>query len=138
MQSVIPQIPSWAANAVHGMTHRNQTERPDGLIIADDNLTHFAMQGLKEAGISVPQEIEVVSHCNYPCLPQTSLPVHWIGMDTRELLSQCARMIIEQRAGREVAPGRIQLRSRAQTMSLETIGNSLKSAAEHFNVQRIR
>jgi hypothetical protein len=59
---------SWAELLMH------QRDRPDGLIILDDNLAGPALQGLAQAGVRLGQDLDVVTHCNFPStqrLPKT-------------------------------------------------------------------
>ena len=45
-QAVDPAIPKWADNAAHLTFHEGHRERPDGLIVTDDNLVEHASAGL--------------------------------------------------------------------------------------------
>jgi DNA-binding LacI/PurR family transcriptional regulator len=70
-------------------------DRPDALIIADDNLVEGAMEGVLAAGVR-PGELEIVAQCNLPRpprLPAGSPPVCWIGFDCRELIAGALRII---------------------------------------------
>lgn len=68
-------------------------ERPDGLFIADDNLTEPVLAGLAAAGARVPQELKILSHCNWrDGLPQ-ELPVRYLGYDIRDIMRQTVALI---------------------------------------------
>lgn len=99
---VHPTAPEAAQNIVHLMCIAPPEERPDALYISDDNLVPHATAGLLAGGMSVPQEIEVVAHANFP-YPTTSLvPAKRMGFDVRKVLQQCLDSIDNQRQGGEV------------------------------------
>jgi len=75
-------------------------DRPDALIIHDDNLVEHAVAGLLAAGVKVPQELEVVAQCNYPSLAPSTLPLKRLGFDCRTILEECLRVIDMQHRGR--------------------------------------
>jgi DNA-binding LacI/PurR family transcriptional regulator len=83
----------------HLMVRRAQSDAPDGLVIADDNLLEYATAGIVDAGVRVPADLEVVAHCNFPWPTPSSLPVRRLGYDVRELLQDCLMSIDEQRQG---------------------------------------
>lgn len=86
-----------AANAVHLLMHAGQAERPDALLIADDNLVEYASAGLLSAGISVPRELEVVAHCNFPWPAPSVLSFMRLGFDIVTVLERCMQAIAHQR-----------------------------------------
>lgn len=91
--------PSNAKRAVHLLMHNEQKTRPDGLIIADDNLVEHATAGLLAAGARVPEDVEVVAHCNFPWPVPSVVPVQRLGFDARQIMAACLRTIDAQRRG---------------------------------------
>lgn len=77
------------------------SNRPDGLIITDDNLAEYAIGGLFDAGIRIPEDIEVVEHCNFPCPPGTARTTR-LGLNVEKLVSKCVELLDNQRAGEQV------------------------------------
>jgi DNA-binding LacI/PurR family transcriptional regulator len=75
-------------------------DRPDGLFIVDDNLAEGASSGLVAAGVTVPNDLEVVAHCNFPWSAPSVLPIARIGFDTRQILETAVNIIDAQRQGR--------------------------------------
>lgn len=61
-------------------------DRPDGLLILDDNLVLPITAGLLDAGVRPPADLTVVAHCNFPLLPEAVVPVEFLGFDTHQLL----------------------------------------------------
>lgn len=81
-------------------------ELPDGLIVTDDNLVEQTMAGLVVAGVRVPEDLEIVTHCNYPCPVPSVLPATRLGFDCGQVLRRCIEVINMQRRG-EPTPQRV-------------------------------
>ena len=86
-------------NCAHLLMHGNQSERPDALLIADDNLIEPATMGLTAAGVRGTEDLEIVAHCNFPWPSPSHLPVRYVGYDVRELLRHSIEAIDRQRHG---------------------------------------
>lgn len=95
-------IPQTAQSQVHLLMRDGQAERPDALVIGDDNLVEYATAGLIDAGVKVPEDVEVVAHCNFPWPTPSVLPVKRLGYDARECLRACIDAIDQQRQGKPV------------------------------------
>lgn len=80
------QNPAASCNVMELLFHAGQTELPDGLIIADDNLLSGAATGLVRSGIGVPQALDVVALTNFPNIVATAVPVTRLGFDIPRLL----------------------------------------------------
>jgi len=89
----------WAENCVRLLLAGK--DRPDGLIIADDNLVPDATRGIAASGVSVPDELEVVAHTNFPHPTDAAVPVTRIGYSIPRLLQLCIDLLDRQRAGEE-------------------------------------
>jgi len=74
----------WAANAAQAIV--TGTERPDALVIYDDNLIESTMAGLQAANCNVPSECLVVAHTNFPWPIASPYPLIRIGVDIRKLV----------------------------------------------------
>jgi DNA-binding LacI/PurR family transcriptional regulator len=83
--------------------HGDAANRPDALIITDDNLVEHAQAGLIAAGIRVPDQVEVVEHCNFPW-PPSVLGTKRLGFDSHAILRACIDLIDRQRRN-ETVPG---------------------------------
>ena len=91
--------PECAANAVELMFYAGAKDRPDGLIIADDNLLETALSGLLLAGIKVGTDLDVVAHCNFPNSRSTTLPIKRVGFDVHDVLAACLASVDAQIQG---------------------------------------
>jgi len=97
-QALDPLRPRWAHPCLQLLMNPNQKERPDGLIIANDNLVEDASGGLVAAGARVPDDVDVVAHCNFPWPTSSVLPVQRLGYDARDVLD-CFEQLIERAPG---------------------------------------
>ena len=105
MQCVNAVTPSFARAVMHLLMHGGHAQRPDALLIADDNLVEHAVGGLVDAGARVPDEVEVVAHCNFPWPTPSPLPIRRLGYDTRAMLRACVDQIdAHRRTGTVPAP----------------------------------
>ena len=84
------------------MMAANPKDRPDSLLILDDNLVEAATAGLVDAGVRVPRDMTVVARCNFPHPAPSAVPVMRVGYDVRELLSVCLDGLMRQRRGEPV------------------------------------
>ncbi|MBI4023750.1 MAG: GntR family transcriptional regulator [Verrucomicrobia bacterium] len=93
-----------ARNCVRLLMESNPRDRPNALIIADDNLVEDVVAGLLMAGVRVPDELEIVAHCNFPWAGLQAMPLRWLGFDISQVLSACLDAINRQRRGEAVPP----------------------------------
>ena len=91
--------PCTARGVAHLLMHPNQTELPDGLIIADDNLLQPASEGLAATGMPGRAPLEIVAHCNFPWPTESAVPVQRIGFDVSRLVASCIQLVEAQRQG---------------------------------------
>jgi DNA-binding LacI/PurR family transcriptional regulator len=103
-QILSPGAPDGARPCLHLMLHAGQSDRPDGLVIADDNLVTMATAGIVDAGVRVPQDLEVVAHTNFPWPTPSLVPVRHLGYDAGEVLRRCLAACEAQRHGQGVPP----------------------------------
>jgi DNA-binding LacI/PurR family transcriptional regulator len=96
--------PETAANLMELMLYAGQDERPDGLIVTDDNLVEPALAGLRAAGVQPGSDLEVVAHCNFPRRLGGAGGVRWLGYDIRRLLRAALEDIDARRRGETPAP----------------------------------
>ncbi|MEM6459162.1 MAG: GntR family transcriptional regulator [Planctomycetota bacterium] len=94
--------PDSARHIVRLMLDRPAERRPDSLIITDDNLTESALAGAIDAGVSLPDDLRVLAHCNWPIGTRTSLPIVRLGFDARDVLRQAIDRVESQRHGRPI------------------------------------
>ena len=101
-QAVDIHNPIGARNVTRLLFEGNPDNRPDALLILDDNLVEAATRGLAESELSVPGDVTVIAHANFPELAKAHVPVTRLGYDIREILRLCMDLIDRQRRGQEV------------------------------------
>jgi DNA-binding LacI/PurR family transcriptional regulator len=70
-----------------------ENQRPEGIFIGDDNLTEPAIKGIVASGVKVPEELKVVSHCNWISeLPKT-IPIKYLGFDLVWIIENFVKII---------------------------------------------
>jgi len=102
--------PNWI-HAVHGHAARwasniaqllmDSRERPDALVILDDNIVEHTTAGIAASGVRVPTELEIVAHANFPWPTPSAVPVRRLGYDIGELLELCVARVDAQRRGEQ-------------------------------------
>jgi len=88
-----------ARRCLHLMLDEGQRERPDGLILADDNFIPSATQGIVDAGVRVPEDLSVVALANFPVGIEAAVPVARFGFDAKAILATLAGWIDRLREG---------------------------------------
>lgn len=91
--------PLAARHVVELLMQLGQPERPDGLIVSDDNLLPSASEGLVAAGVRVPEDLHLVSITNFPLLVPSVLPVTRIGFDIPAMLDLLVLRLEQVRRG---------------------------------------
>ncbi|MBS3764614.1 MAG: GntR family transcriptional regulator, partial [Planctomycetes bacterium] len=100
-------IDPWSTEAVITFVQllmSNDKDRPDGIIIADDNLVPQATTGLRASGLRVAEDVQLIAYTNYPSPTTSHTPVTRLGIDAREVLKECILQIDLQRKGEPPAP----------------------------------
>jgi DNA-binding LacI/PurR family transcriptional regulator len=100
VQRLAATHPEHARECAHLMFNANQDERPDALMIRDDNLVEHTILGLLDAGIRVPQDLEIVAHCNFPPPTPSVVPLTRLGFDTRRILTTAMSTLDRLRRGK--------------------------------------
>ena len=92
-----------ATSIAHLLFHASRPEdRPDGLVISDDNFIEPAEHGVVQAGVAVPDELSIVAHCNFPASSQRLVPIHRIGFDASAMLRLCVSHLNAMHCDEEV------------------------------------
>lgn len=97
--------PTSAKHIVQLLMDRPEADRPDALIITDDNLVESALAGVMASGVQMPGQLQVLAHCNWPAEVGSQLPIKRLGFDASELLRRAIALVEAVRNGRR-APQR--------------------------------
>ncbi|MCX5662691.1 MAG: GntR family transcriptional regulator [Planctomycetota bacterium] len=93
--------PMWAGNSARLLMSLPPAERPDGLLILDDNLVEHATAGVIDMGVRVPDQLGVVAHCNFPRITTSLVPSSRVGFDARQVLVTAMDLIDRMQMGLE-------------------------------------
>lgn len=104
IQTTSSGTPRSAQACIHLMMRDGQVDRPDALLVTDDNLVEYASAGLVDAGVRVPADVDVVVHCNFPWPTPSVVAVRRVGFDADQVLMACINSIDEQRRSGRVPP----------------------------------
>lgn len=63
-----------------------QPERPDGLIVLNENLLPPVLAGLQECGVVPGREMQIVSHCNIPATKPLVCGLDYVAFNAKSLL----------------------------------------------------
>jgi len=101
----VPIMPAfdWGEHTARLLMKGPTRERPDGLIISDDNLAVPVATRLVAAGIRGPTDQRVVSLGNWPALPRVPLEFEWIGFDMCNLMERAVQAIHGLHMGQKAA-----------------------------------
>lgn len=131
VQQVAASDSPWAVNAVHLLFNAEQSIRPDAFVITDDNIVEHSLAGLVQAGVRVPDDVEVVAHCNFPWQPTAVLPIHRLGFDVRKMLLTCIGLINAAREGRDVDP-KVLIPAQFESELVESLQQSRSNVGSMF------
>ena len=98
--------PVCARSVTHLLMGGAPADRPDGLIVADDNMGGHALLGLQDAGVRPGADLDVVLHANFPATsPVVDDSITRLGFDSQTILEVGIRLIDTWReTGKPPAP----------------------------------
>lgn len=103
-QATVPYARHWTDPLIQLLMRGPATQRPDCLVVYDDNLLPAVSAALRDLGLSSPQDLHLVAHCNFPWPTPSALPVVRIGYRMGDLLQALMLQIDRQRAGQPTPP----------------------------------
>lgn len=98
-QAVTLAESGWAKNCTRLLFDQGNANRPEALLILDDNLFDPALAGVFDAGLRIPQDLEIITHSNFPWQVNCPVPVTKLGYDMNELLKLAMSELESQREG---------------------------------------
>jgi len=90
----------WASTCAEMLMATN--DKPDSLIIDDDNLVPYATAGIAASGIGVPGELTIVAHTNFPYPTRSEVPAVRLGTDIRRMMKLAIERMERIRRGETV------------------------------------
>lgn len=98
------QDPDSAARIVQLILNQRGVDRPDALIVTNDALLESAAAGVVAAGLRVPDDLLLLTHCNWPDPGRTGSSVVRLGFDARTVMDRALAEAESQRTGRPATP----------------------------------
>lgn len=87
-----------ARTVAHLLCSRPAAERPDCLLVEDDNLVPHATAGVLDAGLA-PGDITVAAHANFPDVTRAAFPCQRYGLDVDQIVATALAEIAVLAAG---------------------------------------
>ncbi len=84
-------------------------EKPDGLLVCDDQLLAEAAMAIAELGIRVPDDLQIVSHRNAGNSARYPFPVTWIEFDPAKAANAMAEALMQRMDGKPLVPQTLNL-----------------------------
>ncbi len=88
----------WSSSIFQLMLSGKKSQRPDGLVVLNENLTPYLYSAVSKIQLSIPDDIAIVSHCNFP-VSGANDHIYRIGFDINIILKRCIAHIDKMRAG---------------------------------------
>ena len=82
----------WAGYLMKLLFSPELKERPDGLIILNENLLQPIAEVLRELGMTIGKDIHICSHCNMPSAAPLDDGVHFFAFDWRDIFKKAIRL----------------------------------------------
>lgn len=96
------ELPSTAEPITRLLLCGSQPELPDALIVSNDNMVDAVLAGVIAMNKRVPEDLDILTHCNWPTPKGHVIPTCRLGYDVRQILDRCVDVINDMRAGRNV------------------------------------
>ncbi|PHV69626.1 LacI family transcriptional regulator [Sporanaerobium hydrogeniformans] len=84
---------------MHSLIKENKTQIPSAVFIASDTLAIGAMRALNELGLSVPDDIAIISCNDIPTSQYTSPPLSTVKIHTEDMGQYGVKFLLEQIKG---------------------------------------
>lgn len=84
-----------------------QAERPDGMVVADDNLLPVVLEILARIGLPPGPGLQLLAHANFPLGPGEPRGIERIGFDAHRQLQEAVDFFARRHAGTQPAGQRL-------------------------------
>jgi len=74
--------------------------RPQWLVIEDDHLVEPVTMGVRESALRIPDQMQLIAHCNFPTPPPAQLQTLRVGYDMRQLIQRAIEAVSSGEVGR--------------------------------------
>jgi hypothetical protein len=80
----------------------SRIQRPDGLLILDDNLLEHVLAGLEDMGVKPGKDVQIISRTNWPVEHLAQRSVHRFGFHAGQILVTSCRTLQALKRGEQV------------------------------------
>jgi DNA-binding LacI/PurR family transcriptional regulator len=94
-----PELAERTDELVEMMLNCKEEQLPDALLIANDALVESATRGIIASGLKIPQDMIVISHCNFPGKPLSNVETSWYGLDVYKFMDLAIDIMKKQHNG---------------------------------------
>lgn len=108
IQGISTASPEWVHQVLSLMMSGPVSNRPDSLLVVDDNLVPMVTDWLADR---IFGHMKVAALANAPALPMARVPVSYIGFDATEIIARCIENLKKQKEGKH--PSSVMLKARA-------------------------
>lgn len=77
-----------------------EAQRPNALVLGDDNLVPIVDQVLSRREVPAPPDLDVVAYANFPAVMPTEWPIYRLGCDAQALLISALEHLVAKREHR--------------------------------------
>ncbi|MBS3763984.1 MAG: GntR family transcriptional regulator [Planctomycetes bacterium] len=100
VQFVSPRVSFGVTTSMRLLMSSDYPECPEGVIVADDHLITPACRGLRDVGLTVGQDVQVIGYANFPDPNPPDPDVIRLGFNIRALLKEALNLMDNQRRGK--------------------------------------
>ena len=79
-----------------------KNQRPDGLLVLDDNLLEHVLGGLEDVGVKPGKDVQIISRTNWPVEHLTERSIHRFGFHVGQILVTGCRTLQAINQGEQV------------------------------------
>lgn len=84
------------------MTRLMMQNRPDGLVVANENMIDAVINGLQQENLTVGRDISLAVHTNFPAQRPNGYDMQRIGFNIRSMLDACINALTVCRTGKRI------------------------------------
>lgn len=94
----------WASCVTRLLFCRRIKERPDGVIIANENLISYVLEALRQEDILPGRNFDIAAHASFPIHAPELLNVRRIGFDIYDIVGSCLEALSQKRPAHSFSP----------------------------------
>ena len=87
----------WLDGLLELLLRGDESERPDGLILANENFRDHLLHVLQQKKLVPGKDVGIVLHTNFPSAISNPFPIHRIGFRVDEIVGACLNVLAEYR-----------------------------------------